>query len=440
MPKRTRMSAADTAWFRMEEPTNLMMITGLLQFDETPDQDRLAKVITERLVTRYPRFRRRIVASSVPLASPFWEDDPDFDLSHHLVRVQLDPPGDRAVLERLLADLMSTPLEPGRPPWQLHLVDGLGSGGAVVARLHHCIADGIALSQVLLSLTDEDAVADAHLTDLEELDPPPPAERSLASRLLAVPRLVVTGLVTLVRLLVMPRDRQSVLRGDLGVVKRAAWSDPFPLDEVKAVGRAGKATVNDVLLTAVTGALHRYLEKRGDPAEEVRTFIPINLRPHGVPVPDELGNRFGIVFLPLPVGLDGPRQRLTELKRRMDGLKGSAQPAVTWAIVNAAGRAPFFVQRLITDVLGVKASAVITNVPGPGETVFLAGSPVTSIMFWVPQTGHVGLGVSILSYAGQVTLGVGADVNVVPDPEVIVQAFEAELGTLVAELTPQGAS
>jgi len=436
MPERTRMSAADTAWFRMEEPTNLMMITGLLEFDEAPDHDRLAAVITERLVGRYPRFRRRIVPSSVPFASPYWEDDPNFDLGQHLVRVRLDPPGDRAALERLVATLMSTPLERGRPPWQLHVVDGLGSGGAVLARLHHCIADGIALSQVLLSLTDEHAGADVAGTDGHQVDEPPEAvSASLSRRVLAVPRLAATGVATLARLLVMPRDHPSVLRGTLDIAKCAAWSDPFPLDEVKAVGRAADATVNDVLLSAVTGALHRYLDKRGDPAEEVRAFIPINLRPRGVPVPDDLGNRFGVVFLPLPVGLESPRERLAELKRRMDHLKGSAQPVVTWAILNTIGRAPFLVQRLVTDLLGVKASAVMTNVPGPGETVYLSGSPVTGIMFWVPQSGHVGVGVSILSYAGQVTLGVGADENIVPDPEVVVQAFEAELGALVAELT-----
>jgi len=436
MPERTRMSAADTAWFRMEEPTNLMMITGLLEFDEAPDHDRLAAVIAERLVGRYPRFRRRIVPSSVPFASPYWEDDPNFDLGRHLVRVRLDPPGDRAALERLVATLMSTPLERGRPPWQLHVVDGLGSGGAVLARLHHCIADGIALSQVLLSLTDEHAGADVAGTDGHQVDEPPEAvSASLSRRVLAVPRLAATGVATLGRLLVMPRDHPSVLRGTLDIPKCAAWSDPFPLDEVKAVGRAADATVNDVLLSAVTGALHRYLDKRGDPAEEIRAFIPINLRPRGVPVPDDLGNRFGVVFLPLPVGLESPRERLAELKRRMDHLKGSAQPVVTWAILNTIGRAPFVVQRLVTDLLGVKASAVMTNVPGPGETVYLAGSPVTGIMFWVPQSGHVGVGVSILSYAGQVTLGVGADENIVPDPEVIVQAFEAELGALVAELT-----
>jgi WS/DGAT/MGAT family acyltransferase len=441
MPQRTRMSAADTAWFRMEEPTNLMMITGLLQFDETPDRERLARVITERLVTRYPRFRRRIVPSSVPLASPFWEDAADFDLDHHLVRVRLDPPGDRAALERLVAKLMSSPLERGRPPWQLHLIDGLGSGGAVLARLHHCIADGIALSQVLLSLTDEESGADVQAMDDELLDAPPQAEGgSLSRRVLAGIQLGARGMGTLGRLLVMPRDRPSILRGSLSVAKHAAWSDPFPLDEVKAVGRAAGATVNDVLLSAVTGALHRYLEKRSDPAEEVRAFIPINLRPRGVPVPDELGNRFGIVFLPLPVGLEAPRERLDELKRRMDELKDSAQPAVTWAILNSVGRAPFLVQRLVTDLLGAKASAVMTNVPGPAQTVYLAGSPVTGIMFWVPQSGHVGLGVSILSYAGQVTLGVGADENIVPDPEVIVRAFEAELGALVAELDVQGVS
>jgi hypothetical protein len=138
-----------------------------------------------------------------------------------------------------------------------------------------------------------------------------------------------------------------------------------------------------------------------------------------------------MVFLALPVGLADPAERLRELKRRMDELKGSLEPPLTYSLLHAIGAVPAPIQNVLIDFLGTKASALMTNVTGPREPIYLAGAPLESLMFWVPQSGGVGLGVSILSYAGQVRLGVLVDEGLVPDPEEIVAAFHAEFETLL---------
>lgn len=148
------MSSADAAWLHMDQPTNLMVITGALWFDEPVDWSRAREVVRTRLVDRFPRFSQRVAEGRAPLSGPHWERDPHFDLDLHIHQVALPRPGDRGALQELVADLIATPLDRSKPLWHFHFVDGYESGSAIVVRMHHCIADGIALARVLLSLTD----------------------------------------------------------------------------------------------------------------------------------------------------------------------------------------------------------------------------------------------------------------------------------------------
>jgi len=236
---------------------------------------------------------------------------------------------------------------------------------------------------------------------------------------------------TLARIALLPPDPPTALKGRLGVMKRAAWSDPVPLSDVRAAGARAGGTINDVLVTAAAGGVRRYLAGRGDDVDrlDVRATVPVNLRP-----PDQahrLGNRFGLVFLSLPLGVADPVERLAEVKRRMDELKSSLQPVVAFGALAAIGILPTRLQPLPVAFFGSKASMVLTNVPGPRERLYLAGEPVRSAMFWVPQSARMGLGISILSYAGEVLVGVAADAGLVPDPQGIVDGFHAELEALV---------
>ena len=455
------LSNVDVAWYHMELPNNLMMISGVFVFDRMLAFDRVRATLEERMLI-FDRFRQRVAGPRFGIGSPRWEFDPQFDIANHVHRIALPAPGDQIALQDLVSDMMATPLDFSKPLWQFHLVEGYGEGCALVCRLHHCIADGIALMRVLLSLTDD--TPDAQWSPPEEDEEERQRSRN-PFRLVTRPASAAFGatrrftgsvwgegkeLVTnpsyaldlarqgadttmaLGRLLLMPPDRKTILKGPLGVPKRAAWSTPIPLPTVKAIGRATGATVNDVLLACVAGALRSYLLEREQSVEDlnVRAVIPVNLRPPDAVI--ELGNRFGLIFLALPVGVEDPFNRLMELKRRMDELKNTPEAVVVFGILNAIGMAPTDVESLIVDIFGSKATAVMTNVPGPRHQVYFAGAPLTQLMFWVPQSGRLGIGVSIFSYNDEVLVGVATDKGLIPDPERIVALFHEEVNALVA--------
>jgi WS/DGAT/MGAT family acyltransferase len=228
-------------------------------------------------------------------------------------------------------------------------------------------------------------------------------------------------------------DSRTLLKGELGVARHTAWSRPLPLDEVKAVGRATGATVNDVLMASVAGALRRYLRGRGQAMEgiDVRALVPVNIRT-AEEAPEKLGNHFGAVVLPLPVSLAEPVDRLYELKRRMDHLKRTREAQISSSILQTMGSTPVEIERLGVRFYTSKSSLLMTNVAGPRHRLYLAGQAIRQIIFWVPQLGSIALGISIFSYAGEVVVAVMSSAKIVPDPEAIVDAVEAEFATLQA--------
>jgi diacylglycerol O-acyltransferase / wax synthase len=449
-----RLSRIDTAWLRMEDPTNLMMVTGVLVFDQPLNFARLRQAIEQRLL-KFDRFRQQVVNAN---GTPHWQFDPHFTLNAHLHRIALPSPHDQAALQELVSTLLSTPLDLSKSPWQFHLIEEYGAGCVLLTRLHHCIADGIALMRVLLSLTDPTpdppapdsaperasrapyagpiAAANATVRAAEELLGQGIETLLEPSRLADAARFGASSAVALSRLVLMSPEPQTLFKGQLGVSKRAAWSAPIALDTVKAIGRAVGGTVNDVLLAAVTGALRRYLQARGELVDgvDIRAAVPVNLRAPNEP--PTLGNRFGLVFLSLPVSAEDPLDRLHDLKQRMEAIKDSPEALVTFGVLHAMGLVTSQLQDAGVSLFGSKATAVMTNVPGPRETIYLAGAPVRELMFWVPQSGRLGLGVSIISYAGQVRLGVATDAGLVPDPDAIIGAFQDEF-ELLGRLVPR---
>lgn len=459
------MSNVDTAWLHMELPNNLMMITGVFIFEQPLDFERF-KTTLERRFLSFERFRQRVVEPRLGIGSPRWELDPQFDIANHVHRIALPAPGDQRALQELVSDLMSTPLDSSKPLWQFHLVEGFQGGSAWIGRLHHCIGDGIALMRVLLSMSDDspDAVwqppAEPEETERPGRSPwriiTGPASAAIGATRRVTGAVVGGGLdlvsnpsqaldyarlgrettMALGRLLLLPPDPKTIYKGPLSVPKVAAWSDAIPLPQIKAIGRATGATVNDVLLSAVAGALRRYAQDRVQAVEglNVRGVIPVNLRRESARI--ELGNKFGLVFLSLPLGIADPLERLFELKQRMDDLKDSQEAVVAFGILNAIGMAPNEIENIVVNIFGAKATAVMTNVPGPRRQIYFAGAPVRQMMFWVPQSGRLGLGVSIFSYNDHVWLGVATDQGLAPNPETIVAYYQDEIAQLFA-LTQQ---
>jgi len=432
------LTAADSAWLRMEDPTNLMNVTAVLMFRDPVDFTRLTRLLEERFLI-HDRFRQRVAESPGRLGRPRWEGYDAFRLEEHLHRVRLPEPADEPALQELVSRVMSTPLEHDKALWHFYLVENFARGSALVARLHHCIGDGLALVHVLLGLTDSGPEPDAM----------PTADagvrfsfnvRGSRHSLLGRVRAAGSAIRTLGKLATMRADPQTALKGRLGPSKRAIWSRRIPLHDVKYIGQALGATVNDVLLTAVAGALRSYLSTHHAvrPTLNVRAVVPVNLRPPADPSP--LGNRFGLVFLSLPLGLETPLARLQELKRRMDVLKRSAEAAVVFALIRMLGGTAAAVEMMVVNLLGKNATAVMTNVPGPREPLYLAGSRIDDLVFWVPQSGRLSLGVSIFSYCGGVRIGVAVDRGLVAEPERIVRAFHESLDELMASARAAGGS
>jgi WS/DGAT/MGAT family acyltransferase len=245
------------------------------------------------------------------------------------------------------------------------------------------------------------------------------------------------GASALASVITYPSDPPTIFRGPLQIDKTVSWSVDISLDKVKAIKEVTKATVNDVLLTAMSGALRRYLVNRDQDVDGLnfRAAVPVNLRP--LNKMNELGNQFGLVFLSLPVGIEDPLDRLWELKKRMDHLKNSGEAIITFGMLKAVGATPAEIQKLVVNTFGTKATCVMTNVPGPKTHLFLGGKRVDDIMFWVPCSGRVGMGISIFSYAGNVRLGIATDRGLIPDPSNIIDGFYQEMeafGELVRQV------
>jgi diacylglycerol O-acyltransferase len=464
-----RMSKVDTAWLRMDSPSNLMMIVGVWILRPGIGHAALSERVRERLLP----YRRFVQCAREDATGAHWLDDPDFQLGRHVVThklVRQQGQSEQEALQERVALLAMQPLDHDHPLWRFELVERYDGGSALIARIHHCIADGIALISVMMSLVDggqlppqrgpksektgmdaaEDWLADTLVRPFGDITAKAldaaggGAAKSLA--MLAAPQKGLSDsldqameiarmggqLATdLAALALMPDDSPTRLKGQPGSAKRVAWCEPIPLDEVKAIGKALNCSVNDVLLACVAGAIGRYLRVHGDDTrgQEIRAMVPINLRP--MEEAWKLGNRFGLVPLVLPIGLDNPIERVFAVRARMDTLKGSLQPLLTFGLLSVAGLLIKPAQDALLALFGRKTTAVMTNVPGPATKLQFCGATLEQTMFWVPQTGTVGLGVSILSYGGGVQFGVIADSTLCPDPQRIIDAFEPEFAQLL---------
>jgi WS/DGAT/MGAT family acyltransferase len=450
--RKTPMSRVDHAWLRMERPTNLMMITGVMMFETPVNIVKLKKVLSERFLA-YPRFRQKVVETST---GTFWQNDADFDLDYHVRLSALPGKADKAALERFVSQMASTPLDKSKPLWQFHLVEKYDGGSALITRIHHCYADGIALVQVMLSMTDSEARPSKReplsKTWLKEDGKAVKERMGMIDRYMKLGESLLGKSMDFYRdptlanvvakesgeiarelavALSLSDDPDTVLRGKLGVSKRVAWAPTLPLEDVKAISRVFDATVNDVLMASMAGALRSYMVERGERIDGVtiRATVPVNLRP--LEHAKKLGNHFGLVFLDLPIGEIHPVQRLLRVVESMKQLKQSRQAVVVYGLLAALGMAPPMLQNLAFEIFSRKATTVATNVPGPQMPLYLAGEKIKEQMFWVPQTGSIGMGVSILSYNGNVHFGLIADAKLIPDPDAVIQRFIPEFEKLL---------
>lgn len=488
------LSANDSLWLNMDSPENLMIIESVIWFDAPLDLDRVRRNLTQRLVGRFPVFSWRPERPDGPGAD-HWVPDENFDIDRHLTHVEMEAGDPHEQVSQFLSQLMSTPLPMDRPLWHAYVLTGPGLS-VLVQRYHHAIADGTALVRVLLESTT--ATPDGDLDDdLEQIiaadrdstttlpargttspvEPVPGSREhsslgelaaNAATKVLTLPLAAgsavtkpaaglahriddaitrsphgglvgkvadqALGTAGIVDKLVVGTAPDALPFGHPGIVKHADWATPIDLPLIKKFANAHGATVNDVMLALVSGALRRYILARGEEPVDVVTMIPVNLRPLDAPLPVHLGNKFALITLELPLSEPTGAGRLAAAKARMDVVKHGPEASVTFGLahmIGGLGAVNAAISRGLTAFFSDKAFGVTTNVAGPTEPRYYAGRLITGMLGWVPGASSQTLGACIFSYNGRVTVGFKADAHVLPDVGNLVAFFEAEVADLL---------
>jgi diacylglycerol O-acyltransferase / wax synthase len=447
-----RGSGIDSAWLQLERPDNSVVVHGALWCDGALDVAALRDRVREQWLPHYPGLSQRPVWRRGRLGPVSWRPAPP-DLELHVREEKLEGDDDTA-LATALGEALSSSLPVDRPWWRLTVFRG-GDGTSVLhVALHHGLGDGVAMNHLFHVLADgepDPATPAAYASPPEELRGPgdiralghaarerrrvlgPQIREALSGRpgeLRRTMRAVVRGAALLAR---PTRDSPTLLQETIGTRKAVRWTASLDLDAVRAAGKRDGGSVNDVLCAAVAGTLREFLGTDDGAAPRLRAVIPTNLRPMDRPVSVELGNEVGLALPSLPVDEPDPARRVARMHQTMAAVKRTDQALVTFGGIAAGGLAPpRWTQALVARYAGT-SSVVISNVPGPVAELSLTGRPVTGMLFWVPCTGRLALGVSILSYAGQLRLGIAGDARVL-DRAGGIDRFTELLETQLARL------
>jgi len=435
-----RMTSLDASFLYLEQPNALLHVAGIYTFAHALDYERLLDDVQERLHL-IPRYTQRAVMVPLNLGHPTWEPDPEFDIRAHIKRHVLKGRHDDVALANLCGKLFAEPLDRAKPLWEMHLIEGYQRGCAVLAKTHHCMIDGasgVELIGILMDPTPQ---------PIHETPPAHPVERPpLPNSLLHIASGVVDTVRTqleigrhVVGLLTRPsraikEARQTAdaigtmtrtllagapatpFNGPIGAKRSLAWA-PFSLHEVKAIKNRLGGTVNDVVLAVISGGLRHFLRDHGVKVErtELKAMVPVNVRAEHEHL--KLGNRVSMMVAPLVIGITDPVERLRQVSAAMDQLKGGGQAAQMERVVALTDLLPPPLQRPLARLQASvqPVNTICTNVPGPRETRYLNGEPVKLMVPLVPLAVGIGLGFAIMSYADQLTIGINADGDRIPD-------------------------
>eukprot|EP00013_Stygamoeba_regulata_P012968 CAMPEP_0177680438 /NCGR_PEP_ID=MMETSP0447-20121125/30172_1 /TAXON_ID=0 /ORGANISM="Stygamoeba regulata, Strain BSH-02190019" /LENGTH=471 /DNA_ID=CAMNT_0019189767 /DNA_START=31 /DNA_END=1446 /DNA_ORIENTATION=+ len=439
------LSGLDSLFVHIETPEHLMTIAGLYGFKQRVSIEAIQQQF-ELMVERFPRFADRLDFKARGIPSK-WVPDENFSMSNHVRETTLKAPRDPNTtfdeqLFQVVADLQSTPFNFDHPLWEAVLIRASGSDQcALYIKIHHIIADGQGCIRTLLSLCkpapgQSSTVAQYGGRSAQQRQSGRAARPNLLVRLwsafLSLLWMIVSFFIVMRKLNAISWYRRRGLRGRDTAHKHLAWTREIRVDEVKAVKDHFGVTLNDVLMACLAGALSDYFAKHEPDLrlEEMLAAIPVSMRR----LDDwSLGNKVSVACLWLPSDLSprvgDPVQRLREVHRRMNELKRSVEPPISYGWLSFAGKfpwasSPWFVKRLRSCVH--KPHTVFTNVPGPMIQLEFAGAPMTSYVAFAPQSGGCGLGMAILTYHGQVALSVLSDRAVVPGvnvPKEITASF-----------------
>ncbi|HEY1358320.1 MAG TPA: wax ester/triacylglycerol synthase family O-acyltransferase [Thermoleophilaceae bacterium] len=455
-----RLSSQDASFLHLEDEVSHMHIGSVAILEGPPPAyDELAAHVHSKL-PQVPRYRQRVHFLPLALGRPVWVDDPHFNLGYHLRRTALPDPGGDDELRNLVGRVMSQQLDRNKPLWEMWMVEGLSENRWVLlSKIHHAIVDGVAGAELLSVILDEDRREPASTPVDDDWQPEEqPSGAGLAARalverasspygsvrsLVRAPRqaaelaaATADGLMTLAGVVSPPPP--SSLNGPIGPHRRWDWARS-ELSDVKQIREGFGGTVNDVVLTAISGGFRELLASRGESTDRVvRTLVPVSVRRQDE---REYNNRVSAIFANLPVGIADPVERLAAVHEQMEHLKQSHSAVAGDVLVGLSGFAPALLLsmglRAATRVPQRSVQTVTTNVPGPQKTLYAAGRRLLEAFPYVPLAGRVRIGVAIFSYDGGLHFGVTGDWDSAPDVEVLCRGIEDSMAELLTAAQPK---
>ncbi len=452
------MSPLDASFLHVEDAVTHMHIGSVGVFEGPPPERGAVTAAVARRLPQVPRYRQKVRFVPLALGRPTWVDDPHFNLEYHVRRTALPRPGGDEELRKLVGRVMSQQLDRDKPLWEMWVVEGLEDGRwALISKTHHCMVDGVSATDLLSVILSQEREA-------EDGDPEPwnagpePSSASLVAHSLTLraaspyeairtvmaaargPRRLATQAVATTRGLVnfrpllSPTAAASTLNGPIGPHRRWNWARAR-LAEVKQIRQAHEATINDVVLAAITHGFRELLRSRDEPVDGriIRTLVPVSVR-----AKDEKGvydNKVSAMFAELPVGIDTPVARLEAIHEQMQDLKSSGQAVAAERLTALTGFAPALLLALAgrvgTRLPQSAINTVTTNVPGPQQPLYLAGRRMLEAFPFVPLGGHVRIGIAIFSYDGGINFGVTGDFDTAPDIGVLCAGIENGMAELL---------
>jgi WS/DGAT/MGAT family acyltransferase len=460
-----RLSALDATFLDVEAKTAPMHVGAALLFDAKPLTLEHGGLDIERL-TRYtlaaldsiPRYRQRLEWAP-GVRHPVWVDDERFNINFHLRHTRVPLPGDERSLKRLVGRLFSQHLDRSRPLWEFWVIEGVENDTfALVIKVHHCMVDGVAGVQLLEALLQI-------MPDAEERKPEPWSPRPAPSRIDLLraemkhrfdgarelshywPRVRdnMRGLRNVLTSGMKPAPRTIFTERDISPYRRFDWTS-FSLDDVKHVKKTLGGTVNDVMVATTTGAVRRFLTRRGenvDTIEGFRTVLPVNTRKH----PSlSVGNHVAMLLADLPVSEPDPIERLKKVVAITTALKKESNQTGGAELIEDI--ADLTTKRIVSELyraaMAMRAyNLIITNVPGPPMPLYLLGARLKAIFPMVPLMQNQNLGIALFSYAGGMHWGFNADWESFPDVHEFVEDLDAtfaEYKKLASAPTPEVSS
>jgi diacylglycerol O-acyltransferase len=440
-----RMSSIDAAFLYLERKEIPLHIAGVCVFESTIPFKEFVAAIDSKLHLM-PRYRQIVVEPPFHLGYPTWQDDPDFDIRRHIFHMTVDAPGKQAQLEALSGKILTQVMDRRKPLWDIHVIDGLAEGkGALIVRIHHALADGIAGASLMKIMLDPDPTK-GKMQGAPRYHPvPPDANGSLADALasavhsslecmIAAEAVLMDfaqslfdtrtqdafqKLLTLLPELTASSERFPFNKPCSGE-RTFCWTE-FPFDEVYKIREAAGASLNDVVLAVVTHAVARYIEMRGETVNErfLRIVCPVSMRHDDSG--ESLGNQISFLPVALPLDIEDPVELLRAVAVRTEIMK-NAKAAHLVALMGAwLGAAPPPLQALFWGTLPQVTlplslfNMICTNVPGSKTPLYALGRKMIASYPHVPTGYELGVNIAVQSYDGRLFCGLTADALVMPD-------------------------